>query len=201
MPVIPVMFNSIEQNIHRWNERHLWPKDGDEWDGQARACHVSYTKWKNSLAQHLITPYATGKTVLEIAPGHGRWTEYIVAVSSKIILADLSPNCIDHCKKRFARFDNMEYYITDGKSLPSNLNGSVDFVFSFDSFVHMDSTTIYLYLKEISRVMKHGGKAIIHHANRKHVRLSFLRRYGRGGKMVYRLISEGLRIDGDGWRR
>ena len=28
------MDNTIANNLERWNEKHTWPKDGDEWDGQ-----------------------------------------------------------------------------------------------------------------------------------------------------------------------
>jgi len=30
------MKNSIENNLRKWNDEYGWPKDGDEWDGQAR---------------------------------------------------------------------------------------------------------------------------------------------------------------------
>jgi SAM-dependent methyltransferase len=42
---------------------------------------------------------------------------------------------------------------------------SVDFVFSFDSFVHIDREIVDAYLGEIGRILKPGGKGFIHHSN------------------------------------
>jgi hypothetical protein len=42
---------------------------------------------------------------------------------------------------------------------------SVDFVFSFDSFVHLPRKIIEAYLRELARTLKIGGKGFIHHSN------------------------------------
>jgi hypothetical protein len=42
---------------------------------------------------------------------------------------------------------------------------SVDFVFSFDSLVHVDATVIAAYIREISRVLTRDGAAFLHHSN------------------------------------
>jgi hypothetical protein len=41
----------------------------------------------------------------------------------------------------------------------------VDFVFSFDSLVHVDADVIASYLSELGRVLKPGGAGFIHHSN------------------------------------
>jgi hypothetical protein len=43
--------------------------------------------------------------------------------------------------------------------------GSVDFVFSFDSLVHADAPTLEAYLRELTRVLRPGGVAFLHHSN------------------------------------
>jgi hypothetical protein len=71
------MSDNIEQNRKQWDLDWHWPQDGDEWVGQAAVCGVSYETWKESLVRHLIAPYVTNDMhVLEIAPGHGRWTGF-----------------------------------------------------------------------------------------------------------------------------
>jgi hypothetical protein len=70
--------------------------------------------------------------MLEIAPGHGRWTEFLLDCK-RLILVDLSPSCIDYCRKRSSGHHNISYHVGDGRSLPENCSGEVDFVFSFDS--------------------------------------------------------------------
>jgi hypothetical protein len=44
-------------------------------------------------------------------------------------------------------------------------DGSIDFVFSFDSFVHPDREIIEAYLRELGTKLKIGGKGFIHHSN------------------------------------
>ena len=57
------------------------------------------------------------------------------------------------------------YYVGNGEDLSQIESNSKDFVFSFDSFVHMDEEVISSYLGEISRVLKSKGYCWIHHSN------------------------------------
>lgn len=195
--------NSISENLQTWNETHPWPEDGDEWKGQAAVCGVPYGDWKQSLVEHLIVPYAgAGSAILEIGPGHGRWTEYLARAAGRLILADLSPNCLEHCRRRFAGADHLEYHVTDGRSLPAGLDDSVDLVWSFDAMVHVGPEDFRAYLQHIARVLKPGGRAVLHHANRWHgtLWLAGLRRFGPRATLLYRAISIGLQERIDGWR-
>jgi hypothetical protein len=44
-------------------------------------------------------------------------------------------------------------------------DSSVDFVFSFDSFVHPDRDVVEAYLRQLGTKLKIGGKGFIHHSN------------------------------------
>jgi hypothetical protein len=44
-------------------------------------------------------------------------------------------------------------------------DASVDFVFSFDSFVHPDREVVEEYLRQLGKKLKIGGKGFIHHSN------------------------------------
>lgn len=206
------MRNTVDANLTKWDQDHNWRQDGDEWKGQARFCGQPYEKWKASLVEHFIVPNVhSDSVVLEIAPGHGRWSKEILGRCKELILVDLSPSCIEHCQQEFAAEDHVTYIVNDGKSLPGVEDGHVDFVWSYDSFVHIDGETIGRYLAEIERVLKPGGKAIIHHAGRRHgtLWLSFLRDGGGPRrKQLYKRLSmerpqpkKGKgKEDTDGWR-
>lgn len=195
--------NTIENNLKIWDSRYQWPKDGDEWDGQARFCNQPYDRWKKSLVDVFIAPnLSENSIVLEIAPGHGRWSKEIVGLCRELILVDLSPSCIEFCQKLFASYNHVRYLTNDGKSLTGVEDNCVDFIWSYDSFVHMEKDVIESYLREIQRVLKGGGKAIIHHPGRKHafLWLGFLRYVGKTGREIYKIISMGKLRDKDGWR-
>jgi|ERR1700749_2690816 len=165
---MPQPLNSPDENIRanrkKWDRDHTWPEDGDEWKGQSVDCGVSYADWKQSLIDNLIAPNVTSDMhVLEIAPGHGRWTEALVDRARNVSAVDLSQNCLDFCRARFAD-QNIAFFLTDGTSLPAGLTGSIDFLWSYDAFVHMAPGVIKAYLHEIARVLKSGSSAIIHHS-------------------------------------
>src|SRR5207244_865501 len=56
-------------------------------------------------------------------------------------------------------------YLNDGRSLSMIADGSVDFVFSFDSFVHPDREVAEAYLRQLRSKLKIGAKGFIHHSN------------------------------------
>ena len=106
--------------------------------------------------------------VLELAPGHGRNTEFLRRLASSITLVDVNPNCIEACRERFGdRVDGCQfrYFVTDGDSLAMIDSESQTLVYSFDSMVHFDSSVVKAYLHEIARVLRPGGSAFLHHSN------------------------------------
>jgi ubiquinone/menaquinone biosynthesis C-methylase UbiE len=178
-------------NLAVWDRSYAWPKDGDEWDDSARFCGVPYEKWKDSLARtFLIANLRPNSEVLEIGPGHGRWSALIPHRIPKgtLHLIDLSPSCIEFCKKRLEKYRNVEYHVNDGRTIrwnPADLSGfsgfigvsgcsgvpmdgpvndsSIDFVFSIDTFVHIEEPEVRSYAKELYRVMKPQSMGAIHH--------------------------------------
>lgn len=197
------MKNSIEINKTIWNETYDWKDNGEEWNGQAIKCGLPYEEWKKSVIQRLIVPNVGNEsTILEIGPGHGRWSRYLAKYAASLILVDLSPKCIEFCRSLFTQRHNLRYLVNDGRSLAGVEDASVDFIWSFDTFVHMEKQVIGSYLGEIFRVLKPDGRAVIHHPGRNHLLLwlGFTRHYGRFGNRIYRYLSMGWTRDSDGWR-
>lgn len=186
----------------RWNrywERYDWRADGEEWDGQARACGQPYEEWKRSLVESFAgDERVLGRRVLEIAPGHGRWTATLVERARELWLVDLNASCIEHCRRRFARATHVHYVVGDGRSLPGVPEASIDLAWSYDSFVHMEAGTVAAYLRELARVLAPGGIAVLHHPGRRHATLAlgFLRRLGPPGRELYRRVSMPLDTGG-----
>lgn len=155
---------NVRANYVKWDEKYDWPADGDEWSGQAARCGVPYKVWKESLVDRLIRPHFGGDA-LEIAPGHGRWSGYLIPGFEFCTLVELSPKCLDFCRQKFAMHRNVDYFLTSGTALPRYCTGQIDFVWSYDSFVHMAPPVVRAYFLEIVRVLRPGGRAMIHHAD------------------------------------
>ena len=134
-------------------------KDGEEWS--------TFFGGTDKLWEEFIYPkislYLKG-AVLEIAPGHGRMTSKLIDYSSELYIVDMNKSCIDFCKNRFKSKNNIYYFINDGLFLKCIRDNIIDFVFSWDSFVHMQKFVIENYLEEISKKLKTGGIGVIHHS-------------------------------------
>jgi SAM-dependent methyltransferase len=104
-------------------------------------------------------------TILELGPGHGRWTQYLKDMCGELILVDLAESCIEACRARFASAANIRFHVNDGRSLSAVPDHSVDLAFSFDSLVHAEADVLGAYAHELARTLKPDGVGFIHHSN------------------------------------
>jgi SAM-dependent methyltransferase len=121
-------------------------------------------QWYGSILPRVQRHLPAG-TVLEIACGYGRWTNFLRQHCDRLIGVDLVGQCVQACRKRFDGDKRLSFVQNDGRSLEFVQDGSVDFVFSFDSLVHVDPSAIHGYLSQFSRILRPGGTAFLHHSN------------------------------------
>ena len=144
-----------------WNESYDWSQRGDEWSGAWGG--VTYQWWITLFSR--IQGYVPAGRILEIAPGYGRWTNYLRELCDELIAVDIAPSAIAHCAERFAGDDRITLHVNDGTSLAIADDRSVDLIFSFDSLVHAEHDVIAGYLQEFARVLGDDGVAFVHHSN------------------------------------
>lgn len=156
--------HTIEENRRRW-ETHDWSKRGDEWSERAQKNKGLDPKiWKETLIEKMMLKYIKNKGIIfEIGPGGGRWTETLQKLGERIIIADITERCLEMCKERFKSVDNIEYKLIK-KRLDFLEDNSIDYVWAYDVFTHMNPSDIETYLKEIKCALRPGGYAIIHHS-------------------------------------
>lgn len=152
---------SVKENYQAWNHDYQWEEHGNEWSSEWGGPDV---QWFGMLLPRLQRFLPTD-SILEIAPGQGRWTEFLKDSCSNLTVVDLSSKCIEYCKTRFNTCEHIQYHVNDGKSLEMVLDQSIDLIVSFDSLVHADTETIEAYLKQFPRILKKNGIAVIHHSN------------------------------------
>jgi SAM-dependent methyltransferase len=151
---------SISENLRTWGGTHDWSQAGDEW---SEFWGTPHAQWFGSLLPRVF-PFLKGR-ILEIGPGHGRWTQFLQPHCESLIGIDLVKACIERCTVRFAQYPNLKFEINDGLTFPTIENKSIDFAFSFDSLVHAESDVMSSYASELARVLKPGGVAFLHHSN------------------------------------
>ena len=131
-------------------------------------------------------------TLLEIAPGYGRWTKYLKNLCDSLIIVDLAESCIEACKTRFQAEQNLQYFVNDGKSLEMIKDESIELIFSFDSLVHAEVDVIEAYLLEFSKKLTLNGIGFIHHSNlaSSSSRRKVKNHHWRASSVSYKLVQE-----------
>lgn len=151
---------AIEWNVRKWDTEYNWGGEGEEWSA---AWGSSRAQWLATLYPRLFS-FLPAKRILEIAPGFGRWTSYLLPFCDEFKGIDLSAECVAACRERFAHVDKAEFLKNDGLSL-GQLSGHFDLVFSFDSLVHADTEVFEQYIPQVIAKLNPGGVAFIHHSN------------------------------------
>jgi hypothetical protein len=151
----------VDENREVWGGTYDWPESGDEW---STAWGGTDAQWHASVFPR-VQPFLPARTLLEIAPGFGRWSQYLIPLSERYIGVDLAAAGVEACRRRFAGARHAEFHVNDGRSLAAVPDGSVDLAFSFDSLVHVESDVIGAYLVELSRKLTEDGIVFLHHSN------------------------------------
>jgi ubiquinone/menaquinone biosynthesis C-methylase UbiE len=186
----------LDTNLTIWEQSWDWSRAGEEWSDSWGGTPAL---WFGALLPRLHA-FVPTDTILEIAPGYGRWTQYLKELCDHLVVVDLAERCIEHCRERFADASNIEYHVNDGRSLEMVPDRSIDLAFSFDSLVHADADVIEGYLRQLARKLKPDGLGFLHHSNAgQYGRLNALAR-----KMPERirrpLARRGALIDVYAWR-
>ena len=103
--------------------------------------------------------------VIELACGRGRHVPHYIDKAGTVTLVDILQENIDFCRKRFEDMENIAYYCNNGYNLEHLESNGYTALFCYDAMVHFELLDIYEYLKDIYRVLKPNGYALIHHSN------------------------------------
>jgi 2-polyprenyl-3-methyl-5-hydroxy-6-metoxy-1,4-benzoquinol methylase len=152
---------TIEENWSLFDETYDWSQAGEEWSKDWGGAHM---QWYGCILPR-ISAFVPADTILEIAPGYGRWTAFLKNLCKRLIIVDLSESCVNRCRERFADCSHISYFVNDGKSLEMVTDSSVDFIFSFDSLVHAEDAVLRAYAAEVAKKLRPNGAAFLHHSN------------------------------------
>ncbi len=152
---------TVVENRNFWDKSYDWRDEGHEW---SVAWGGADMQWFGTILPRLHA-YVPTTTILEIAPGFGRWTSYLKGLCDRLILVDISKRCINACRKKFGSCSHIAYHVNDGYSLDMIPDGEIDLVFSFDSLVHAEKDVIKAYVSQLASKLSKDGVAFVHHSN------------------------------------
>jgi 2-polyprenyl-3-methyl-5-hydroxy-6-metoxy-1,4-benzoquinol methylase len=187
---------SVDENRVNWSSNWDWSQRGDEWSAWWGGTDAL---WHGVLLPRIHSMLPAGQ-VLEIAPGYGRWTQYLKDVCDQLVIVDLTPGCIEHCRERFATSTNISYHINDGRSLAMIDDGSTDFIFSFDSLVHATADVMEAYVEQLASKLSPEGIGFIHHSNAGSLGLASRLAHRAPKEWYMPLMRRGLVMNLPAWR-
>lgn len=150
---------SINQNLRAWDKE--WGHDVNEWSS---AWGSDAAMWRHTVHAR-IGGFLPCLNMLEIGPGRGRLTEFLLPLCERYIGVDLAYSCVEACRARFPSAKHARFTTTSGTELSAVGSASIDFAVSWDSLVHADASVLSGYLGELARVLQPGGSAFLHHSN------------------------------------
>ena len=117
------------------------------------------------IRDRFLLPYVRpDAVVLEIGPGGGRWTRYMLGAKT-LYAVDLHSELLNELRKKIKR-SNVTFVKNNGDDFPGIPRGSVDFVFSFGTFVHLDCDIIDRYLVNLRDVLKPDATVVLQYSDK-----------------------------------
>jgi SAM-dependent methyltransferase len=142
-----------ESSVQKKGLRHV----GDEWGSRDLV---------ETIIDHYVKPYLHRESiVLEIGCGGGKFSERLSSLCKLLICSDVSEQMLERTRLRSHGLAHIRFEKLNGLDLHQFAAESIDFIFSFDVFVHVEIEDIYGYLQEIRRVLTPGGIGLLHFAN------------------------------------
>ncbi len=146
-------FTSSE-NRALWNT-YDWSTLGEEW--------TPSEQWRQAIVEHFMAPYVPEhSSILEIGPGGGRWTDVLRQRAERLVVLDVAERPLQLCRERFRHASNIEFLLGDGRSIGVP-DQSIDGIWSYDVFVHINPADARSYIREFSRILRPGAHAVVHH--------------------------------------
>jgi cyclopropane fatty-acyl-phospholipid synthase-like methyltransferase len=117
------------------------------------------------VRERFIYPYLNpDHRAIEIGPGGGRWTRYLLSFG-ELIAVDYNQPLLDELAKNY-RAPHLRMLKNSGTDFPGIADRSINFVFSFGVFVHLDMPIIKGYLAEIRRTLAPSGNAVLQYSDK-----------------------------------
>ncbi len=132
---------------------------GYEWgnpDNRPKLMHVR---------DHFVLPYINStQCALEIGPGGGRWTKYLLGFK-RLYCVDYHQEMLDELRVNYNE-ENIVFIKNNGTDFPEIEDKSIDFLFSYGTFVHLDIDLIESYLINMRRLLNSGSMVVIQYSDK-----------------------------------
>ncbi len=143
-----------------------------------------------TIRDRWLLPYVRPDQIaIEIGPGGGRWTRYMLPFK-RLYAVDYHAELLQELRKNFPQPHIVEIR-NNGADFPGVPPASVDFVFSFGTFVHLDVDIIGAYLENLRAVVHRGSQIVIQYSDKTKEQARNNRGFSENNPRVMRVLVEG----------
>lgn len=155
--------NALPKKLIRWFRRlmsgpgHVY---GLEWGDPDVVPPLKFIK------ERYVLPYVKpDRRAVEIGPGGGRWTRELLGFET-LYAVDLHQELLDELRRTIGRPRNVRFIKNEGTDFPGIASGSIDYLFSFGTFVHLELDAIEAYLRNIKSIMRPEASVVIQYSDK-----------------------------------
>lgn len=105
-----------------------------------------------------VTP---ASVVLDFGCGSGRVARYVAPHCAELWAVDASPRMLELARERLGDSTNLRFARCHDVKIPDVASESVDVVYSFLVLQHLEREDAFLALRELRRVLRPGGTAVL----------------------------------------
>jgi cyclopropane fatty-acyl-phospholipid synthase-like methyltransferase len=148
-------------NMTRWRKEHHEPSDyfGLHWGDPQKLERL------RSVRDRFVIPYVNADhAAVEIGPGGGRWTRYLLGFAELYTL-DYHQESLDQLAKEY-RAPHLHMIANNGGDFPGITAESIDFLFSFGVFVHLEMDIIEAYLANMRPILKRRANVVLQYSDK-----------------------------------
>ena len=129
---------------------------GDEWGTPQDVQQV--------LGDFVFPNVGPDSVVVEVGVGGGRIAALVAPRVGTFYGFDISRAMLQRARRAVGDA-NAHLVLLRSDELPADLHGTVDLVYAFDVFVHLDVHTQWRYIRQFHDLLKPGGRALVHTTN------------------------------------
>jgi len=116
------------------------------------------------IRDRYLLPYVrSDHHVIEIGPGGGRWTRYLLGFE-KLYVVDYHAQLLDELRRNFDA-KHIVFVKNNGADFPGVEENSIDYLFSFGTFVHLDVDLIQGYLRTMHPLLRQGSNVVLQYSD------------------------------------
>ncbi|MBC2875778.1 MULTISPECIES: class I SAM-dependent methyltransferase [Streptomyces] len=104
-----------------------------------------------------------GVDLFEIGSGEGVMARELAPRVNSLLCADVSQSFLDKTRATCAGVPNVEYHHIRNDYLAGLPDASFDAGFALNVFIHLNAFEVFLYLREIRRVLRPGGRFLFNY--------------------------------------